>query len=324
MSNGNDSWTAALMRGDFDTAWKIRDEVLAERLERNEDCSEWARDKQFIWRGQPFANRRVLVRCYHGLGDTIQFIRFAAPLREIAREVTVWVQPELLSLIATAPGVDRVSALHDGKPEFLYDVDFELTELPHALRTTFPSVATHVPYVFPRMTSRVPQSDSGLLKVGIAWRGGSGSSGNAVPFEEFTRLQEIEGIELYSLEYPRDADELRRLGAIDLACKEIELLASRMQKLDLIVTVDSYLAHLAGAMGLRVWTLLPANSDWRWMEGRSDSPWYPSMQLFRQAVRGDWSAVMDEVMTQLPEYVLLRDSGSIRRAGPITSTRFLR
>src|SRR5262245_49398219 len=142
MSNCTDHWTAAMLRGDFAAAWTTCDELLAQRLAQNDECSEWPRQQQFVWRGESFANRRVLVRCYHGMADTIQFIRFAAPLRRIAREVTVWLQPELLSLIATAPGVDRVSAIHDGKPEFLYDVDIESMELAHALRATPESVAS--------------------------------------------------------------------------------------------------------------------------------------------------------------------------------------
>lgn len=301
-----------MLHGDFEAAWAICDDVLADRLTRNEDSSDWPRPQQFIWRGQSFAQRRVLVRCYHGLEDTIQFIRFAAPLRHIAREVTVWVQPELLSLIATAPGVDRVSAIHDGKPEFLYDVDIESMELPHALRATAESVGTYVPYLFPRMISRVPNGEQ--FKVGIAWRGGTGATENCIPLAEWHRLQQIEGIELYSVQYPADTDELQAIGAADLACKEIELLASRMQKLDLIISADTYTAHLAGAMGLPVWTLLPADCDWRWMQERSDSLWYPTMRLFRQAQAGDWSAVMEDVVMQLQEHVLLRGSGMRRSA----------
>ena len=312
-----------MLRGDFAAAWATCDDVLAERLARNEECSDWPRHEQFIWRGQPFANRRVLIRCYHGMGDTIQFIRFAAPLRRIAREVTVWLQPELLSLIATAPGVDRVSAIHDGKPEFLYDVDIESMELAHALRATADSVSSYVPYLFPRMISRVPNTGGEQLKVGLIWRNDQSTAEHRIPVQALQPLQHIEGIELYSLQYPAAADELLALGAHDLACKEIELLASRMQRLDLILSVDAYTAHLAGAMGLPVWTLLPANCDWRWMVGRSDTPWYPTMRLFRQAQVGEWSAVMEDVVASLQEQVLLSGSGSMRRPATAAGTRML-
>ncbi|MET0985199.1 MAG: hypothetical protein ABW034_07320 [Steroidobacteraceae bacterium] len=323
MPNRTDTWTAALLRGDFDAAWATCDDVLADRLARNEECSDWPRHEQFIWRGQPFSNRRVLIRCYHDMADTIQFIRFAAPLRRITREVTVWVQPELLSLIATAPGVDRVSAIHDGKPEFLYDVDIESRELAHALRATAESVSSYVPYLFPRMISRVPSAGGELLKVGLIWRSGQGSPERSLPVQELRQLQHVDGVELYSLEYPADADELRAMGATDLACKEIELLASRMQRLDLIISADTYTAHLAGAMGLPVWTLLPADCDWRWQLERNDTPWYPTMRLFRQAQLGDWSAVMEDVVASLQEHVLLSGSGAMRRSATAAGSRML-
>jgi hypothetical protein len=312
MAPTNDPWTAAMLRGDFDAAWRICDDVLADRIARNEDCTSWPRHEQFIWRGQPLENRRVLVRCYHGFGDTLQFIRFAEPLRRIAREVTVWVQPELLSLIATAPGVDRVSALHDGKPEFLYDVDIECMELPHALRASLASVGSYVPYLFPRMRSRIPESPQDPLKVGVAWRSGSWAQERSAPVAELARLQQVPGVQLYSLQYPTDANEVQALGAIDLACKEIELLASRMQQMDLIISVDTFTSHLAGAMGLPVWTMLNADSDWRWMQDRSDTPWYPSMRLFRQTRSDDWSDVLDDVMARLQEEALLRGTGMLR------------
>jgi hypothetical protein len=304
MMNASDPWTSALRTGDFQSAWAVCDRLLAERVASREDCSDLPRYEQFIWRGEPLANRRVLVRCYHGMGDTIQFIRFAAPLRKIAREVTVWVQPPLLPLIATAPGVDRVSALHDGKPEFLYDVDIELMEVPYALRAELDSLAAHVPYLFPRMRSRLPQTDGEALKVGLAWRTGSGAAEGSLPLSELCRLQEVAGVEFYSLQYPAVAEELQALNAIDLACKELELLASRMHKLDLVITSDTDIAHLAGALGLPVWTALPFQSDWRWMDAREDSPWYPTMRLFRQPRTGDWKSVMDEVMESLSRHTL--------------------
>lgn len=323
MAQTNDPWTAAMLRGDFEAAWAICDRVQAERIERQEDCGELPRHEQFIWRGEQLANRRVLVRCYHSLGDTVQFIRFAAPLRRVAREVTVWVQPELLSLVASAPGVDRVSALHDGKPEFLYDVDIELMELPHALRASLASIGAHVPYLFPRMVSRIPEPAHGELKVGLAWRSGQWSPARSAPLTELARLQKVGGIRLFSLQYPADADELRVLGATDLACKEIELLASRMQKMDLVISVDALTAHVAGAMGLPVWTLLPADSDWRWMDHRTDTPWYPSMRLFRQTKGGDWQGVVDEVVARLQEEALVRGSGlrGVQGARPLRLAR---
>lgn len=295
-----DPWTSAMLRGDFAAAWDVSDRVLQERLARQETCWDRPRHEQFVWRGGELAKRRVLVRCYHGLGDTLQFVRFAAPLRHIAREVTLWVQPTLMSIVATAPGVDRVSPLHEGTPELLYDIDIEIMELPHALRVTTEQVSSHVPYLFPRMRSRLPEHASpDALRVGIVWRGGDWAPHRNIDVEALAPLREIRGVELYSLQYGATDTERATLNALDYACKEIELLGSRMQQLDLVISVDTYTTHLAGGMGSPVWTLLPTQSDWRWMRDREDSPWYPNMRLFRQSRPGDWSDVIRHVADQL-------------------------
>src|SRR5436309_8360053 len=151
-----DAWSAAMRAGDFERAWEISDRVLRRRVASGETCWHWPRHLQFIWSGVPLTGQRVLVRCYHGLGDTIQFIRFAAPLREIAREVLVWAQPSLLPLLATAAGIDRALPLHDGIVEAEYDADIESMELPYALRTTLDSLPKRVPYPRPPATSPAP------------------------------------------------------------------------------------------------------------------------------------------------------------------------
>src|SRR5437870_5535272 len=122
LSTSEDPWMAAMRCGDFEAAWKISDAVLKDRLASQTACWSWPRHLQYIWHGEPLTGKRVLVRCYHGLGDTIQFIRFMGPLRAVARRVVVWAQPSLLDLIATAEGIDEVLALHDGVPEVEHDV----------------------------------------------------------------------------------------------------------------------------------------------------------------------------------------------------------
>src|SRR5205809_1886740 len=125
------AWVAAMRRGDFERAWQISDLHLRDRLADGEPCWNWPRHLQPIWRGTPLAGRRVLVRCYHGLGDTLQFVRFAAPLSRVARHNIFWVQPALLGLVAGVAGVQEVLPLHDGDPGIDYDVDIEIMELPH-------------------------------------------------------------------------------------------------------------------------------------------------------------------------------------------------
>src|SRR5947209_2876684 len=117
MLAGDDPWMQAMRGGNFAEAWRISDQILRRRQRTGQRCGGAPRHLQFIWTGGSLRAQRVVIRCYHGLGDTVQFIRFAGPLRAIAREVTVWAQPELLELIATAPGVDRVLPLHAGTLE---------------------------------------------------------------------------------------------------------------------------------------------------------------------------------------------------------------
>src|SRR5947209_4128878 len=139
-------WMAAMRMHDFARAWSINRRDLARRVAASGPKHEGPRHLQHIWHGEPLEGARVLVRCYHGLGDTLQFVRFAKPLRRIAREVIVWVQPELLHLAAGARGVDRVLPLHDGKPDVEYDVDIEIMELAFALRATR-ELIEDVPYL---------------------------------------------------------------------------------------------------------------------------------------------------------------------------------
>src|SRR5215210_637293 len=138
------AWQRAMRRGDFEAAWAIGDHVLASVAERD-----WSlpRHQQRIWDGRPLAGKRVLVRCYHGLGDTIQHARFLPLLSTLAREVTVWAQPTLLPLMARVPGWQgRLLPLHDGTPVVDYDVDVGSMEMPYALRTTLATLPAQVPY----------------------------------------------------------------------------------------------------------------------------------------------------------------------------------
>jgi len=142
----NSLWLDAMRRGDFVAAWNISDVLL--RMRRVEDQYQLERWRQSIWDGSAVAGKRVLVRCYHGLGDTIQFIRYAPLLKKIAAEVIVWAQPSLLPLLATVQGIDRLLPLHDGTPDVKCDVDVELGELPYVFRTTMETIPAEVPYLF--------------------------------------------------------------------------------------------------------------------------------------------------------------------------------
>jgi hypothetical protein len=283
------------MRGDFEAAWRVCDRVLAER--RGRDCSRSPRHLQHIWNGAPLAGRRVLVRCYHGLGDTLQFVRLLAPLREQAQHVTLWVQPPLLDLLQETPGMDALLPLHDGAPDADYDVDIELMEVAHALRLTIGDLPGPIPYlhVSPSRDPLTLRNDD-ALRVGIAWRSGAWNGARSLPIEAVRMLTDAPQVRWFSLQYP---PEPALPCMVQLGCRDVRELAARMLTLDLVISVDTVTAHLAGALGLPVWTVLPRDCDWRWMRERSDSPWYPTMQLFRQSRAAGWGDVLAELSSAL-------------------------
>jgi hypothetical protein len=281
-----------MRRGDFAAAWRVSDRILARRTP-GEQCWHLPRHEQWVWDGRPLADRTVLVRCYHGLGDTIQFARFLPLLANVARQTLVWAQPPLLPLLATLPGVGRLLPLHDGAPGVDYDVDVEIMELAHALRVSPDSLPACVPYFDVPRAPRV----SDRLSVGVLAQAGEWDPRRSVPADLLTRLAapDTPGVALFNLQL-----RPRLPGLADLSTPDILRLASRVRALDLVITPDTMLAHLAGALGVATWTLLPAEADWRWMDAeRTDSPWYPTMRLFRQPRPGDWAAVIAEVRRQL-------------------------
>ena len=142
------AWMDAVRAHDFARAWIIGDRYHDYLNATGAPKHAGPRHLQTIWRGEPLRDKHVLVRCYHGLGDTIQFIRFAAPLRRLARAVTVWGQPELLDVVRDVEGIDRLLPLHDGIPDIDFDIDIEVMQLGHALRVTLHSLPS-CPYLLP-------------------------------------------------------------------------------------------------------------------------------------------------------------------------------
>ena len=293
-------WIDAQRSADFKRAWEISDRSLREYCESGAIKHTGERHFQRIWRGEDLSDKRVLVRCYHGLGDTIQFIRFAKSLREIAREVIVWAQPELVTLVRRVDGVDEVFPLHDGTPDFDYDVDIEVMELAHALRVSRELVSSRVPY-FPRVGSgrRVPPSPLSSMSIGLVWEVGNWDRRRCVPPQMLARLQTAPGVRLFSLQQGPGRAMANIIPAEDLAAPDLESLAGTILNLDLIVTVDTMVAHLAGALAVPVWTMLHADCDWRWPKTGRQSIWYPTMKLFHQDRAGDWTKVTEAVADEL-------------------------
>jgi hypothetical protein len=301
-----EDWVAAMRSGCFELAWAIADAdlELVRRLGGNKHLG--PRHLQRIWRGEPLAGRRVLVRCYHGLGDTIQFARFLQPLRAMAREVTVWCQPELTPLIQ---GVDRVLPLHDGNPDTDFDVDIEIMEIPHAIRATRDHVTMRRPYIAARGSGFPGSSDRSKLSVGLVWNGGDWDQRRAVPPKLLKQL-DVPDIRLYSLQRGAASSAATEIGATDLSTPDVGDLADRLKALDLCICPDTMVAHLSAALGCETWIMLHAECDWRWPVSGCKTCWYPSARLFRQHGPGDWSAVVESLRTALQRRIALRQSAA--------------
>jgi hypothetical protein len=285
-------WFEAMLRGDFESAWRISDGVL--RARAGTTSRHLPRHEQWVWDGTPLDGKRVLIRCYHGLGDTIQFLRYAPLVRERASEVIVWAQPQLVPLLRTIRGIDRIEPLHDGAFRGEYDVDVESMELPFVLRTTIETVPREVPYIDVEPLALVCAEGDRRPNVGIVWRAGEWDERRWVPFGALAPILDS-GVRLYSLQ--RDADEP---GLIQLEeANDVVGTARAMKAMDLVISADTMTAHLAGAVGVPVWTLLPATCDWRWMRDRETTPWYPTMRLFRQERPGEWAPVISRVAAEL-------------------------
>jgi Glycosyltransferase family 9 (heptosyltransferase) len=289
-----DRWMDYMRQGEFEAAWVISDAVL--RLRAGVPCWHLPRHLQHVWDGTPLAGRHVLVRCYHGLGDTIQFIRYMPRLKALATAVTVWAQPALLPLLRTMQGIDRLLPLHDETPDVAYDVDVEVMELPHVFRTTLATIPAEIPYFH---VEPAPLPRQRQLAVGIAWRAGEWDARRSIPFSLLTPLWDVPGITWYVLQRgPGLAERRAGCGILPRTGNLLEE-ARLIRALDLVISVDTMPAHLAGALGMPVWVLLPAQADWRWMNGRDYSPWYPSMWLCRQARGGAWKPVITRVAAAL-------------------------
>jgi hypothetical protein len=283
-------WQELMRRGLFEEAWCVSDAIA--RIHAGTDCRSRPRHQQFVWDGTPLKNKRVLVRCYHGLGDTIQYARLLAPASAIAREIIVWAQRALVPLLETVRGTGKILPLHDGEPDVERDVDIEIAELAHALRITPASLPRQIPYI--HIASK-PRLRSERLAVGLVWAAGDWDPRRSVPVELLAPLAGIAGIQWEVLQRgPARARWCHEFAAAAHIPDIVEE-ARQLRALDLLVTVDTCSAHLAGALGVPVWTLLHADPDWRWMRERSDTLWYPTMRLFRQPRAGDWASVLVQV-----------------------------
>ena len=259
-----------------------------------------------LWDSSPLDGRTILVHAEQGLGDTLQFIRYVPSVRQRGGHVILMCQPPLVRLLTRSPGIERLLAHGDPLPEF--DVHTPLLSLPRLLGTTLESVPADVPYLEaePQLVEAWRQRLDPYpgFKIGIVWQGNPKfrlDRFRSAPLTEFAPLARVPGVHLFSLQKGPGAEQLAaltdRFPVTDLGSGLDDFVdtAAVLKNLDLVVSVDTAVAHLAGALGIPVWVALPSASDWRWLMDREDSPWYPSMRLFRQDKPGDWAGVFAEI-----------------------------
>lgn len=271
------------------------------------------------WKGQSLANRAVLVVYEAGFGDMIQFCRYVAELRRLgADHVDMLCHPELKELLQTLDGVGEVFGFNDDVSASDWDYWVPVMSLPHYVGTQLDTIPAKLPYlaVPPAKAERWSQQVKRLnlppaLRVGLVWQGnpafGNDSQRSLPGLQTLAPLWEVPGVQFFSLQKGQGEQEVRRLHlAQPLVNLAPELgnfadTAAIIAQLDLVISVDTAVAHLAGALGKPCWVLLPAfMTDWRWLEQRSDSPWYPgALQLFRQPQEGGWAPVIQAVREAL-------------------------
>jgi hypothetical protein len=310
-------WLQAMRAGDWEAAWQQTDRLELPRRRRQQRPGFRREPHHLVWDGTPFAGRSVLVRCLHGLGDTLQFMRFVPRVAEQARELHFLVQPSLLNLLQGAPGLGQVSnAWTDCPPA--HEVEIEVMELAYALRSTMAAVPAPYPHLRQRLAGRARlPAPAGELRCGLLWSASDWDATRSVPFAALAPLLALEGVRFHSFQQGTAAGDPRvaRSGIVPLHqhTEAVEDAAAALMEMDLVITVDGMPAHLAGTLGRPTWLLLKSEADWRWMQGRSDTPWYPGVRLFRQAAAGDWAGVVERVRRALAA-LLQRAGGGSQRA----------
>jgi tetratricopeptide (TPR) repeat protein len=321
--NATALWNCTLLRllhGDFEGGWQDYEK-------------RWALPGMAVrsfhrprWDGSSFLGKTNLVYAEQGLGDTIQFLRYLPLVKERGGTVLFECQAPLVPLCTGIRGADQLIAAGAPLPHF--DVQVALLSLPGIFRTNLATIPKSVPYLRadPGLVEywRKELQPLGGFKIGIAWQGNPKNTDDryrSVPLAHFETLARREGVRLVSLQQGPGAEQLKewarridnppsmnevpslgnKMSILDLSDRLGAFIdtAAVMMNLNLVVTVDNAVAHVAGALGVPTWTLLPYAPDWRWLLERSDSPWYPTMRLFRQSRFGDWSDVFERVHEEL-------------------------
>jgi tetratricopeptide (TPR) repeat protein len=313
-----------------DVHWNYADLLLLLGEYRNGwDEFEWRwRHERFVtrkwqfsqprWNGEPIDGKTILLYPEQGFGDILQFVRYAPMVAALGARVLLGSPPELVRLLAESPGIQGVFLSPSQVPQF--DLQCPLLSLPRLFHTELETVPGRVPYLQVNSTVGRQWKDyfsqyAGKCRVGLIWSGNPGQEHNqhrACRLEVLRPLLSIQGVQFFSLQKGMPALQISESGfgdrLVDLGPRlgDFAETAAVMQNLDLLISTDTGPVHLAGGLARPTWLLLSAIPDWRWMVGRSDSPWYPTMRLFRQTSIGNWSELVDRAAGDLEAFAAAR------------------
>jgi tetratricopeptide (TPR) repeat protein len=308
-------WNLALLKlltGDFAAGWAAREA----RWRIPSLSGHYPKFEKPLWRGEEaVAGKTILVHVDEGLGDTIQFARYVPMVAARGARVVLVVADALRQLLSGLSGVVQCLPLSaGGLPDF--DMHCPLTSLPLMLGTTLDSIPAEISYLPQPATERIRAWEDRLgprdrPRVGLVWSGElshKNDHNRSIPLQMLTRLLDVDATFVSLQKDPRPADRIvlvERGDMIDLTAhlKDFTETAALTACLDLVITVDTSVAHLAGAMGRPTWIMLPATPDYRWLLHRNDSPWYPSVRLFRQDAARDYAPVLDRMRAELSAFV---------------------
>ena len=296
-----------LTQGDYLAAWDKHEARLKFAWGGNQP-------RDFVqpqWSGaEDIAGKTILLHTEQGFGDTIQFVRYAPLVAARGARVLLELDRFTLALCSGVPGVAAIIARGETLPAF--DLHCPLLSLPRAFRTELASIPADVPYLHPDATSaaawRERLGEPRGRRVGIAWSGNPNHPNDrarSIPLAAFAPLLARRDLEFHVVQQhvrPADRDTLDAMPHVrdhSRGLTDFAETAALLSQMDLVISADTAVAHLAGALALPTWLLLPFSHDWRWLVGREDSPWYPTMRLFRQPVRGDWGAVIERAAALL-------------------------
>jgi Flp pilus assembly protein TadD len=306
-----------LLLGEFDRGW----EGYESRWLGGKSLKEALGVKFPLWSGEVVEGQRLLVMNDHGLGDTIQFSRYVMLAAQAGGNVTFLCPRKLHRLFKGFGGVHLVDEI---RAEERFDAQIAISSLPRAFGTRLENIPAPVPYLQPEEAVRAKWAariGTQGFKIGISWQGNPNPEadlGRSVPLVAFAGLAGLPDVRLISLQKGAGTEQLDHLptGMIvetlgedfDVGPDAFVDTAAAMAQLDLIVTCDTSIAHLAGALGAPVWVALKQVAEWRWLRDRSDSPWYPTMRLFRQRARGDWDELFGRIAVALEPLVRRKDT----------------